>query len=202
MIDTRPYPKRDATLCEHDGELQLYAYIGNWNKDFYTYAKGYKDAADFLVQGLINETRTYNFQINELVFPVIFLYTQYLELRLKDIIVLSNRLNHKTPLLPDSLQQGHAIDKIWSHAKPLIMAVSPKISRDGLEDVENGIKQLIAVDPTGMAFRYPKDRKGNFYLPKEPAVINLVHLRETMQKMDVLDGYSEYLEVLWQEDGG
>jgi hypothetical protein len=192
-------PEKGDNLCEGDPDVHLNAYISHWNKDFHTYAKGYKDAADFLVQGIINEPRTFNFQINELVFPVVFLYTHYIELRLKDIILLSNRLNKKSPRLPDALQKGHEIDKLWSHAKPLIKAVSLEISRVGLEDVENGIRELVAVDPTGMAFRYPKDKKGNFHHPGL-AVIDLKHLKETMQKMDVLDGYSESLEILWQGD--
>ena len=38
----------------------------------YTYAKGYKDAADFIVQGAIGGSRHFNFQINELVFQLCF----------------------------------------------------------------------------------------------------------------------------------
>ena len=109
--------------------VSLVVQITYYNKGFYSYAKGYKDAADFLVQALINEPRAYNFQINEMVFPVVFLYTQYVELRLKHIVVLSNALNHIFPRLPDSLQTHHAISKIWSHAKPLIMAVSALSAR-------------------------------------------------------------------------
>lgn len=178
--------------------ISLQVAISHWNKDFYTYAKGYKDAADFIVLGAIDGSRHFNFQINELVFPIVFLYRQYVELRLKDIISLGNRLNGRRPLLPPDLQD-HEVQKLWKKAKPIIKSVSSIVAPDDLEAVETIVKAFKKVDPTGMVFRYPVDKKGCFHLP-EMTVVNLGGLKETMQKVgEFLDGYSEYLTVLWQE---
>lgn len=201
-MNRSPYKLKPGTEINGDHRRSTYidlnVGITHWNKTFYAYAKGYKDAADFLVQGAVNGSRHFNFQINELVFPIAFLYRQYLELRLKDIIVLSNRLNNKSPRLPFDLQKDHSINKLWSHAKPLIEAVSSNVPRKDLNAVDKLVKYFAAIDPTGMAFRYPINKKGQFHLPE--LAINLRQLRKTMQKIgSFLDGYSEYFEVLWQE---
>ncbi len=190
----------DKASVLFDGNLNpgLQVGIGHWNQDFYAYAKGYKDGADFIIQGVVNGSRNFNFQINELVFPIVFLYRQYLELRLKDIIVSSNRLNEKSPLLPPHLQ-NHEIRKLWKTAKPLIKAVSSSVSPEDLTAVEAIVERLYEVDAKGEAFRYPVDKKGRLHLPKLTAV-NLGELKDTMQKVgEFLDGYSEYFTVLLQE---
>lgn len=195
MSDTRPYPEKDDTLFKGDLDIALNADISHWNKDFHGYAKGYKDAADLIVHGVINGSRELTLQVSYLVFPVVFLYRQYLELRLKEIILIGNRRNNRS----DGFPKHHRIDELWSHAKPHIEAASSEISYDVLEAVENCIKEFSGLDPDGMAFRYPIDREGKFHLP-EWTVINLRHLGETMQKIgNFLDDHSEYIYILWQQ---
>lgn len=46
------------------------------------YAIGYKDAADLLVDNIEGNGRQHDF----LVYPIVFLYRQYLELAIKDVI--------------------------------------------------------------------------------------------------------------------
>src|SRR3989338_10138071 len=61
----------------------------NWCHDGWSlYASGYKDAADFLVQ------RTEETKVGQdsLVYPVLFLYRQYLELEIKDLIRVAKKL--------------------------------------------------------------------------------------------------------------
>src|SRR4030042_2814002 len=60
------------------------------------YAIGYKDAADILVSH-IEEKRRYQ---DTLVYPIVFLYRQYLELALKDIIRKGQRLQEISDPFP------------------------------------------------------------------------------------------------------
>jgi len=86
MSDERPYPKKDDALFKGDIDIYLNADISHWNKDLSGYAKGYKAAADFIVDGAIEGYRSFDFNVSYIVFPVVFLYRQYIERRLKEIV--------------------------------------------------------------------------------------------------------------------
>ena len=111
-----PYLQKGDTLFEGGlVDFHLNADISFWNKDLSGYAKGYKDAANTLVKAAIDGQRSYSFNIGYLVFPVVFLYRQYVELRLKETILLRTRLRGEKHGFP----KHHRIDEIWKHARPL-----------------------------------------------------------------------------------
>lgn len=188
------YPQKGDTLFQGDLDLHLNADISYWNKDLHGYAKGYKDAADFIVNGAIEGHRSYTFNVPYLVFPVVFLYRQYIELQLKAIILVGIRLKGNKHGFP----KHHRIDEIWKHARPYIEYVSPKDLHDELDALGECINEFSALDPEGMAFRYPVDHEGKPHLP-EWSVINLRHLKETMEKVgNVLEGATEAQYVYLQ----
>ena len=89
------------------------------------YADGYRRAAELLVK----QARTYHDR-NILVFPVIFLYRQYLELSLKDFIIQGNRvvelrnalpMHHRLKALWDTCcriaREPHSSSPSWSHCR-------------------------------------------------------------------------------------
>ena len=78
----------------------------NWSDDaLELYVLGYKMAADSLVAQII-ETGRYQ---DSLVFPVCFLYRQYIELRLKEVIRSGRRLLDE----PGAFPQHHKIQHLW-----------------------------------------------------------------------------------------
>jgi hypothetical protein len=192
-----PRLQKGDTLFKGELDIHLNADISFWNKDFSGYAKGYKDAADFIVNGAIQNDRSYTFNVAYLIFPVVFLYRQYIELCLKEVILLGTHLNGEKHGFPTH----HRIDEIWKHARPYLEGVSPKGSRDELDALGVCIQEFCSLDPDGMAFRYPVDLEGKPHLP-DWTVINLRNLGETIGKIgNLLDGVTEYMYVLRQEKG-
>lgn len=195
MSDERPYPKKDDTLFKGDLDFHLNADISHWNKDLSGYARGYKNAADLIVKKVIEEEpRASMFNVSYLVFPLTFLYRQYIELRLKEIIFLGSRLNMDRQGFPTH----HRIQELWKHARPYIEKVCGDL-KESLDATEACIKEFSELDPIGMAFRYPADRDGKPHLP-EWSVINLRHLAKTMEGLgNLLDDASEVIYIDLQQ---
>ena len=90
------------------------AYIGLTEQEWDVYAIGYKMAGDLIVQHMENIEK------NNLVFPIVFLYRHYIELRLKEIInngyLLLNIKNDNQI----HYMKEHNIDKLWNETKNII----------------------------------------------------------------------------------
>lgn len=164
----------------------------NWCHDGWSlYASGYKEAADLLVQHVEKRGTSQD----TLVYPVLFLYRQYLELEIKDLIRQSRRLQDISGDFPTH----HRINDLWKECHKLLSEISPGDSITELEEIARLIGEFSAVDPSSMAFRYPQDKDGN---PSLPGIshINLRNVREVIEKISfILMGASaqigEYLSI-------
>ncbi len=163
----------------------------NWLRDGWDiYARGYKEAADILVCHVAEQARGQD----ALVYPVVFLYRQYLELALKDLIRAARKLQE----IEDPVPMNHKIADLWSVLQQLLSKIAPGDSVEELHQVGRLITEFARVDPTSMAFRYPEDREGN---PSLPGIdrINLRVVREVIAKVAVmLDGVGAQLSV-WMD---
>jgi hypothetical protein len=161
---------------------------GDWD----TYAMGYKRAGDILVQYVVDNDWDQDF----LVYPIAFLYRQYLELRLKELIFVSSRLLDQDARIPKT----HNLVSLWRQARPNIEAVWTDSETKGhLNAVEDRLGELCDVDSGSYAFRYPEDKEGTATLTGM-VHINLKQLRDVIQGIShVLDGSStgmgEYLNA-------
>jgi hypothetical protein len=156
---------------------------GDWD----VYAMGYKKAGDILVQYVADNDWDQDF----LVFPITYLYRQYLELRLKDLIYIGSALcdRHIEILIT------HDLVKLWRQARLNIEAVwtGSKTIAD-LNLVEERLKEMCELDNGSHAFRYPEDTKGNPSITKI-RYINLKQLLDVIQGIsNVLDGASTGME--------
>lgn len=160
-----------------DPDSYLNADIGG---DWDTYAMGYKTAGDVLVKYVKDNDRDQDF----LVYPIAFLYRQYLELRLKELIFVSSALLSKDAKVPTT----HNLDSLWKQARPNIEAVwTGSDTRCHLNRVEERLKELCDLDSGSFAFRYPQNKKGEATLTG----IRFINLK---QLMDVVEGISDVLE--------
>lgn len=152
---------------------------GNWD----TYAMGYKMAGDTLVQYIADNNRDQDF----LVYPIAFLYRQYLELRLKELIFVSSMLLDQDAEIPKT----HNLISLWRQARPNFESVWPDAETKGhLAAIEDRIKELCELDSGSYAFRYPEDTRGTATLAGM-VHINLKQLRDVIQGIShVLDGSS------------
>jgi len=157
-----------------------------------TYAEGYRVAGDVLVQHVEKEKR----HQDTLVYPIMFLYRQYIELRLKELIKVSGRLLDKDPKIP----QHHDLMLLWQKVRPNLEAVwSSTETKDYHDAAEERLKEFCDIDRISFAFRYPEDKNGDPTL-RGLQHINLSHLSEVMRAIShLLDGSSlglgEYLQT-------
>lgn len=162
----------------------------NWSSSRWSlYASGYKEAADALVTKV--EERSTN--QDTFVYPVLFLYRQYLELQLKMMVRVLRHLQD----IGQDFPKGHKIDVLWNEAERLLRQTYPDESTVELVETGRLIHEFAHVDPLSTAFRYPVDKDGN---PSLPGIkyINLRNVREVMAKIAMLlDGaYSMAYEHL------
>jgi hypothetical protein len=160
-----------------------------------TYAEGYRKAGDILVEYIRDSKRDQDY----LVYPIAFLYRQYLELRLKELWRVSSAMleSGSDPLT------GHDLMQLWHQVRPNIEQewLGHGIKSD-LSAIEERLEEIFSVDPVSQAFRYPEYRSGATTLPGMRE-INLGQLQTVMQAIsNILDGISyaigEYLK--WQHE--
>jgi len=177
-----PEPRKGDQLFKSDADWWHNAVLTNLDSGWSLYAEGYKSAADFLVKHVKDARPGPRF----LVFPIVFLYRQYIELRLKEIIRDGNRLLDS----PEAFPQHHRLDDLWEQCRRILEQVWPEGPAEHLDAVEECIHQFSQVDPTSTAFRYPTDAKGKPSLPGLRQ-IGLRTLSEVMARIGtLLDGAS------------
>lgn len=153
------------------------------------YIVGYKEAGDSLVNSVADRSGT----ADSLIFPIVFLYRHYIELRLKSLLHDGNRLldiEHKQ-------KSEHQPSKLWSKVRDILVEPWPDGSKDDLVAFDSLINQFEQVDPRSTTFRYPKDFDGNNSLKMDSPRVNLRNLKEVVGAMAIIlegsaAGISEY----------
>jgi len=161
----------------------------NWCHDpLALYATAYKEAAENLVKEVVNSHRN----LDTFVYPIVFLYRQYIELRLKEIIREGGKLLDEAGEFP----MTHHVHKLWPLAKRIVEKVFE--NEDGKQDfqfVEHVLAEFSKYDPESFSFRYPIDKKGN-----NPLLglthINVRHLSETINRLaEILEVASDRVSI-------
>lgn len=146
--------------------------VGNWEM----YVSAYKTAADMLSDHVIKDAVLGN----SLIYPICFLYRQYLELRLKKLIISGRAL------LDDRTdpQHVHNLETLWRSCRAILEQVFPNESTDAQQVVEDCIREFSRVDPQSMGFRYPAAKDGQPTLGElklsHVCIQNLKHVMERM----------------------
>jgi hypothetical protein len=127
-----------------------------------------------------------------LVFPMLFAYRHWLELRLKSLIALGRRWREEPP----KAQRGHRLQTLWPKARADIEAAFPGDSAD-LDALSAVINELAQVDPESQTFRYARNRKGSLNLADGPRNLNVAHIAAVMQKIAlILDGAADGMDEM------
>lgn len=155
------------------------------------YATGYKDAADMLVDQAAGTGRHLDF----LVYPIVFLYRQHIELMVKNLIRSLWLLLEKNPSDKQAGLVGHHLGTFWAILRPLLEEHAPGQSTVALDQTGSLIDELCAVDPESMGFRYPHgipDKTG-VRLPTLNGLteVDLRNLKAVMGKIAALLGACE-----------
>ena len=188
---SKSWSRKREQLFRSDIDLWHNACLNYWPDALDMYTLGYKHAGDFIAQHVIKTRRHQDI----LVYPLIFLYRQYLELRLKELIKSGSLLIDKSQGYP----KHHKIDELWKKCREILEEAYPEESSEDFDAVDKYIQQFSEHDPTSIAFRYPTDKKGKKSLPGITH-INLRNFSEIMNNLaSLLDaasvGISYYLDL-------
>ena len=189
----KSWPKKREQIFRSNIDWWHNACLSYYPDQLDMHALGYKHAGDFLAQHVI-KTRRHQ---DVLVYPLVFLYRQYLELQLKELIKAGSLLIDKS----QGFHKHHKIDVLWRHCRKILKEAYAEDCSEDFDAVEDCIKQFSEHDPTSTAFRYPIDEKGKKSLPGL-IHINLKNFSEIMDNLaSLLDaartGISYYLDIKW-----
>jgi hypothetical protein len=151
------------------------------------YVQGFKRAAEVLGE----HVAAHRSDITDLTMPILFCYRQWIELYLKDFLVIGMRLRGEEVTRPT----GHNLRALWGDARPIIEEVWPEDDHpEQLDRLEARLHELADLDgPSGTGFRYALGRTGESSLPDDVS-INLQNVAHVMAKVAwVLDGAAELL---------
>ena len=128
----------------------------SYGKQWGRFADAYLMAAEALVRELereeadLDEPQT---RLDYLVFPTVYLFRHYVELRLKEIIEGGLSLLND----PTAWQMNHDLKYLWALTRKILSQVYPNDSVSDLDCVERLILQIHSVDPGSFGYRYPTD---------------------------------------------
>lgn len=157
------------------------------------YILGYKRAADILAEHVMENARYQD----TLIYPIVFLYRQYLELCMKQLI------RDAAPLLDAPINTSsthHRLLDLWADCRAILQQALPDQPQpEDWETIGECITEFNAIDPTSTAFRYPTDKQG---LPSLPDIrhIGIGNLYEVMGKISAfMDAAQTVLSVYLEQ---
>lgn len=163
--------------------------MDTWGRGFLAYSGGYKNAADIAVAHAGEEGAYPDY----LVFPIGFLYRQYLELQLKALISLERTLDGSQSGYPKT----HDLTRLWKEFRQNLERIYPE-GKDDNQIVEDLMEEFASIDPYSEGFRYPTDSDGNSTLGRLEQV-DLQNLKNVMTRIaGLLEGTYDYLDELLQ----
>jgi len=185
------WPRAGDVLFSGDGDW-FNACVG-WTRDQWVgYIEGYKLAADLLVQHVADEQRNQDF----LIYPIVFLYRQAVEVSLKHLIWVGSQLQDKRP--EQKPKPNHLLVQLWRQCRPIIEDVWPDGPKQDLDAVGTVLDQFEARDPNSTVCRYPVTKEGRASLSVNER-IDIRNFAEVVNGvLALLDGcaceFSEYLQ--------
>lgn len=173
-------------------DWQSNACVNRSHAPMHLYIIGYKTAADILTQQVVITARDQDV----LVYPIAFLYRQYIELQLKDVIKESRILLSEG----NSFPRHHKINNLWDLARGLMRKIIENIDQsagdyikpDDFILIENVITNFVEIDPESIAFRYPTNESGDSSL----ADINLINIRNLADQINELSNRLDKFDLV------
>jgi len=167
------------------------AWIQNPADKFFLYSEGYKQGAEALYEKYLND----EFYKQWLVYPLIFNYRQYIELRLKELITMGYKyLNMDT-----DFRDIHDLKKLWDTYRADILPRIHEVDADTISNVDRIISEFNNIDPGSFSFRYPVTRGPNRLPTLTMRTIDITNFKETIDKLakffeyewDTIDNYQD-----------
>ena len=148
--------------------------IANKRDEWYHYSFGYLKAAEIIESDLIKNPIDRDF----LIYPLIYLYRHYLEIVMKDIIIITNKLLGYSGFTPKG---GHDLMRLWNESQNILKEFYDDYPEPA-SSIEEKIKEFYNVDIKSDNFRYPIDKKGDFSL-NSIEVINYINFGDSFREI-------------------
>lgn len=192
MPSNIPWPRKGDELFT-DGKNSWHNACTGWShQQWIAYQEGYKRGADLLVKHIVDTHSGHDF----LIYPIVFLYRQAIELSLKHLLRNGNMLLNRKPTIP----KHHRLVPLWRECRPILEQVWPDGPKEDLDAVNDVLVQFEAKDPGSTVFRYPVDTSGKASMPNSER-IDIQNFSEVANRiLSLLEGceagISEYLQTM------
>lgn len=182
MMGDISWPKKGRMLFTSDGDYYEHAHFGwgNFSITSAGFCMGYKDSADTLIDEVIDSKNIR--KLDTFIFPVLFLYRQYLEWQIKSIYLKysEDSKNRKQKIIGKC---GHNLIRMWNIIKPIMDKDASKHDKESTEIVEKYIQQYHDFDESSTKYRYPITKNLEELHTNEQR-INYKNLKERMNELE------------------
>ncbi len=180
-------------LFRGDDDCHLNACVGRNGGpyDFYAYSLGYFHAGKCMAASLLENSDL----IDLVVYPLVFTFRHAVELGLKDLAIALPRLWDEG----NDIKLTHKLLDNWTCVKAYV-ARPPVFSPEEpvIDVVEKILGDLVEIDPSGEAFRFPTARNGNRFL-QDTSWINIRVFASALSTVaDAFDFWHEIAVDTWQ----
>ena len=157
------------------GQLTGNAYRPSWDDGWGAMASANKEAADHLVDWLVDGPRPGPMSGLHLTYPIMSLYRHYLELSLKGLLIdlqkwerLAKFLSDESDDQPNS-KYNHQLMEVWRMVRQLLYKIdASELAVEGVREeadekygaIENRIEEFNEIDRRATSFRYPVEKDG------------------------------------------
>jgi hypothetical protein len=171
------WPKRkDMPFVVADVPLENANIAGDEITRLVLMIEGYKKGADLMVRAAEDDRITRD----ELVFPIIFNYRQFLELSLKYQLA-----THGPAVDVQPNWESHDLDTLWDRFLEMLERYGTSDPDKADPVVGNIVLEFAKVDPRSYSYRYPVDRRGN----PVPVAYSDLHLPTLADVMNAVANY-------------
>lgn len=169
------FPQTSDILFKEEVPPDYGAWLKNTGNKFFLYSEGYKEAGKRLYE-FCSKNRFY---VNTLIYPIVFNYRQFIELRLKELIIMGYRLLD----INKDFANEHSLLKLWVTYKNDVLANIGNVESEILNNIERIISQFNTEDPKSMSFRYPisNSSQRNEYINRD--TIDLDNFKKVIDKL-------------------
>jgi len=185
------FPNSTDVLFQEENNSDYGAWVKNPADKFFLYSQGYLAAAN-LIYNSIDESAVLQ---NTLVYPMIFNYRQFLELRLKELSFIGNKYLG----LDRDFKEVHFLKELWNEYKNNILSeLEPDLDPVLLENAERLIDEFETEDPKSMNYRFPHQKLAKGASPstrKESLSRQTLDLKNFKATIDKL---IHFLDIRWE----
>ncbi len=168
-------PNQNDKLFKEENNQNYGAWLKKPDNKFFLYSEGYRKSGEQLFDFCLEN----KFYLNTLIYPLVFNYRQFVELRLKELIIMG----YKYHGINKDFSDVHSLNKLWNTYRKEIIEPLNKIDKVTLNNVERIISQFNDEDPNSMTFRYPVSRAPKRIESIQRETIDLDNFKRVIDKL-------------------